>query len=323
MSNQNFITRAGLPLGPAVDASYVYWGNVGPRSAGRTWTGRASTRASSPAPTPSDVAVDAKLRLLGRWLLPTRSAGRTRTGRASTRTSSPAPPTPSPWRSTPTTSTGPTQLTNTIGRANLDGTGVNQNFITGASDPNGVAVDANHVYWANYVTNAIGRANLDGTGVNQSFITGASPLPTAWRSTPTTSTGPTTPPARSAGRTWTEPVSNQSFITGADPPGGRGGRHRLRANGPNGPVALPNGPVASPRLNKPYYENDCHCIANRYAGGIGVQSTRYLAGVAYPTNLAQPSGCPGIPQRRETGLAPVSFRSAVPQCADEVGQRGQ
>jgi hypothetical protein len=28
----------------------------------------------------------------------------------------------------------------TIGRSNLDGTGVNQNFITGASGPDGIAV---------------------------------------------------------------------------------------------------------------------------------------------------------------------------------------
>jgi virginiamycin B lyase len=63
---------------------------------------------------------------------------------------------------------------NTIGRANLNGTGVEQGFITGASSPWGVAVDGAHVYWANYETGTIGRANLDGTGVEQGFITGAS-----------------------------------------------------------------------------------------------------------------------------------------------------
>ena len=35
----------------------------------------------------------------------------------------------------------------TIGRANLDGTGVDQSFITGAAPPVSVAVDAAHVYW--------------------------------------------------------------------------------------------------------------------------------------------------------------------------------
>ena len=66
--------------------------------------------------------------------------------------------------------------TGTIGRANLDGSGVNQNFITGASGPVGVVADASHIYWANFGAGTIGRANLDGSGVNQSFITGASEL---------------------------------------------------------------------------------------------------------------------------------------------------
>ena len=59
---------------------------------------------------------------------------------------------------------------NTIGRANVDGTGVNQSFITGATAPYGVAVDSNYVYWSNVNAGTIGRANLDGTGVNQNFI---------------------------------------------------------------------------------------------------------------------------------------------------------
>jgi hypothetical protein len=37
-----------------------------------------------------------------------------------------------------------------------------------------VAVDGQHVYWANFSSNTIGRANLDGSGANQSFIAGAS-----------------------------------------------------------------------------------------------------------------------------------------------------
>jgi virginiamycin B lyase len=57
-----------------------------------------------------------------------------------------------------------------IGRANLDGTGANQSFITGASSPEGAAVDGEHAYWVNEPGGTIGRANLDGTEVNQSFI---------------------------------------------------------------------------------------------------------------------------------------------------------
>jgi len=72
------------------------------------------------------------------------------------------------------TDTSGTTSTDTIARSNLDGSGANQSFITGASSPAGVAVDAAHVYWANPGTNTIARANLDGSGVNQSFITGAS-----------------------------------------------------------------------------------------------------------------------------------------------------
>jgi len=62
----------------------------------------------------------------------------------------------------------------TIARANLDGSGANQRFITSASVPEGVAVDAAHVYWANPDIGTIGRANLNGSGANQRFITGAS-----------------------------------------------------------------------------------------------------------------------------------------------------
>jgi virginiamycin B lyase len=73
----------------------------------------------------------------------------------------------------------------TIGRANLNGTGASQSFITGASFPAGVAVNGSHLYWANNGTNTIGRANLNGTGASQSFITGANG-PTGVAVTPST-----------------------------------------------------------------------------------------------------------------------------------------
>ena len=58
----------------------------------------------------------------------------------------------------------------TIGRANLDGSGADQGFITGANTPHGVAVDGAHVDWTNRNGNTIGRADLAGTNVDQAFI---------------------------------------------------------------------------------------------------------------------------------------------------------
>jgi transglutaminase-like putative cysteine protease len=59
----------------------------------------------------------------------------------------------------------------TIGRANLDGTGVQESLISGIT-PQCLAVDGAHVYWGGG-GGAIGRANLDGTGVNKTFISAA------------------------------------------------------------------------------------------------------------------------------------------------------
>jgi hypothetical protein len=73
-----------------------------------------------------------------------------------------------------------------IGRAKLNGEGaaseVEEEFITGASNPQYVAVDGEHIYWTNAAdgkdgTGTIGRAKLGASGVeevNQGFITGAS-----------------------------------------------------------------------------------------------------------------------------------------------------
>jgi streptogramin lyase len=61
----------------------------------------------------------------------------------------------------------------TIGRANPDGGGVNQQFIAGAAEfPAGVAAGADHLYWANFAAGTIGRARLDGTHAKLDFIPG-------------------------------------------------------------------------------------------------------------------------------------------------------
>jgi virginiamycin B lyase len=58
-----------------------------------------------------------------------------------------------------------------IARANLDGSAVEPNFISGG-DGEGVAVDEDHVYWADAANGRIGRANIDGTNPQPNFITG-------------------------------------------------------------------------------------------------------------------------------------------------------
>ena len=63
-----------------------------------------------------------------------------------------------------------------IGRANLDGTVVEQKFITRTTDAAELAVDAAHIYWTSpHGVGTIGRANLDGTGQDRSFIRTANP----------------------------------------------------------------------------------------------------------------------------------------------------
>jgi hypothetical protein len=58
-----------------------------------------------------------------------------------------------------------------IGRAKINGTGLNTKFISGLANPTSVAVDSQFIYWSDSGTSTIWRANLDGSGVNNSFIT--------------------------------------------------------------------------------------------------------------------------------------------------------
>jgi hypothetical protein len=60
----------------------------------------------------------------------------------------------------------------TIGRANVDGSNVEDGFITTGGHPIAVAVTSSHIYWANESAGTIGRANLDGSAVEPSFISG-------------------------------------------------------------------------------------------------------------------------------------------------------
>jgi hypothetical protein len=64
----------------------------------------------------------------------------------------------------------------TIGRADIDGgeASIDPDFIRGASNPQGIAVNATHVYWANAAKSgtkrSIGRADIEGNKVVQGFF---------------------------------------------------------------------------------------------------------------------------------------------------------
>ena len=152
----------------------------------------------------------------------------------------------------------------TIGRANNDGTGINQNFIGGASTPSAVAVDAAHVYWLNDDDHSIGRANLDGTGVNQRFLTG---------------TNAGTLAVDGAHIYWTDVVT-----------GDRIGRANLDRTGvdPNfiTGASLPSG-VAADRAHVYWTNSDTHTIGRANLDGTGVDQSFIDVGVnRRPVGLA-------------------------------------
>jgi hypothetical protein len=66
-----------------------------------------------------------------------------------------------------------------IGRANLDGSDADPDFVTvPGSFYAAVAVDGSHIYWSDDVAGTIGRANLDGSDADPDFIAdaGSNPL---------------------------------------------------------------------------------------------------------------------------------------------------
>ena len=72
----------------------------------------------------------------------------------------------------------PNASTDTIGRANLDGSGVNNSFVSTAVGACGVAVDSGYVYWAGGTTTGyVGRASLSTQVAENTFITAHDPLP--------------------------------------------------------------------------------------------------------------------------------------------------
>jgi sugar lactone lactonase YvrE len=64
--------------------------------------------------------------------------------------------------------------TNSIGRADNDGSHRRQQYIGGIDAPNGIALTRSSIYWTNFGAGTIGRANLDGTHRRPELIVGAS-----------------------------------------------------------------------------------------------------------------------------------------------------
>lgn len=140
---QNFIFlgKGAAPCGVAVDGAHIYWGGYLGNTIGRANLDGTGVEPSfiTGANGPCGVAVD------GSHLYWTNSGN----------TGGP---------SAPFNGSG-------IGRANLDGTGVDQNFADSGQGPLGVAVDAGHIYWTNFFTPySLGRSELDGSGVEQGLL---------------------------------------------------------------------------------------------------------------------------------------------------------
>lgn len=152
--NPSLVTGPVEPCGVALDSGHVYWGDIATGTP--AYIGRAGLDGSSkelnyvtiPGTSyPCGVAVNSANIF---WTEPGIFGGGTRIGRANTNTGTGADPTFIGDAHTPCgIATLGSQLywanaeTDTIARANTDGTAVNQSFIaTGANEPCGVAVDS-------------------------------------------------------------------------------------------------------------------------------------------------------------------------------------
>ena len=162
-------------------------------------------------------------------------------------------------------------LADTIGRARLDGTDPQPNFITGlTSTPTGLAVDGGHIYWAEFGTDTIVRANLDGTGVQENFITGANgPYTVAVDSSHVYWTNSNNGAAGTIGRANLDGTAiQQDFITGATGPVGVAvdATHVYWSN--YGPLDTPGSTIGRANLD-----------------GTGVQPD-FITGATGPTGIA-------------------------------------
>ena len=165
--NQKFITGAAYGTGIAVSSGYLYWANLGgiPPRKGHGTIGRARLNGT-----------DVNQKYITGASLPvgvTAAGGYhgTDVNQKYITTAQPNGP------DGVVVGSGHIYWANDygIGRANLNGTGVNQQLIAVPNGPSGVsglAVNSCYIYWTDETAGTIGRARLNGTDVRQRFITG-------------------------------------------------------------------------------------------------------------------------------------------------------
>jgi uncharacterized protein YjbI with pentapeptide repeats len=221
-----------------------------------------------------------------------------------------------------------------VGRANLDGTGVNPSFVAGAGNARGVAVDGQHIYWTQLVGTgqpqggSIGRANLDGTGANASFITGLE-APSPWGGLAVDSSHvywansyhcdyQTTPPSLCAGGTIGRAsldgtIVNRSFIT-ADllvgpgcntSPETRCGPTSVALSAPTQPICLRTEPPVAPPIGGAVFARPLD------PGGTGANVVVLPAG----TNWTAAGACTGIAEGAAEVMTNPTSISVAPGAA--------
>jgi virginiamycin B lyase len=235
-----------------------------------------------------------------------------------------------------------TSASGKIGRANLDGGGANQSFITGGSGNyrlGGVAVDGQHVYWTYPAANTIGRADLDGTNPDRNFITGLNSYGVTvdaqhiyW----------TNYPEGTIGRADLDGTNvNMSFIAGANNPtgvavdsqhiywsnGGKIGRANLDGTNANQSFIGAKRPTGLALDSQHVYWNDTNfTIARADLDGTNVKGV--FIGAPYSYGIAVDSGGPvggGREQRIVGSVAPHRTTVGDPTCfrfkaEDESGE---
>lgn len=183
-----------------------------------------------------------------------------------------------------------------IGRANLDGSGVEPRLIT-AGWVTGLAVDNAHLYWTDITAHAIGRAGLDGSAVAPKFIATGESVPAGvaldstriyWASQ--CACGPS-----AIGRANLDGSAiQQTFITGAVHPGalavGGGYIFWAKRDPPLGVVPVQTADTISrANLDGSGIQNNLITLGWTYLGGIAVDGTH-----VYWTSAPRPTSRSGL-----------------------------